>query len=215
MGQWFPPMNVYERYLLPRLVDHFGRSRLVEEQRRAVVRQARGRVLEVGFGAGPNLPFYDRANVERIWALEPSPAMRALAAPRVADSGLHVTMVDAPGETVPLPDASVDTAIVTFSLCTIPDPTAALGEMRRVLRKGGHLLFCEHGAAPDAAVRRWQERINGVWRRCAGGCNVNRDTLPLIEAAGFEIEEAQRAYLPGVPRVVGYLAWGRARSTGR
>ena len=101
--------------------------------------------------------------------------------------------------------------VVTYALCTIADALAALGQMRRVLRPDGQLLFCEHGAAPDAAVRRWQDRLNGLWRRLAGGCNLNRPMLPLIEAGGFRIEEAQSAYLPGTPRFAAYNSWGIAR----
>jgi ubiquinone/menaquinone biosynthesis C-methylase UbiE len=204
-------MNVYERHVLPRLTHWLCGSPTIDRQRRAIVPRARGRVLEIGFGSGLNLPHYVRDRVDRVWALEPSPEMRALAAARIADSGLDVQLLDASAEAVPLPDASVDTVLVTFSLCTIPDPSAALREARRVLRPDGQLLFCEHGAAPDATVRRWQDRVNGVWKRCAGGCSLNRDVTQLLEAAGFAIAEARRAYLPGTPRVVGYVTWGSAR----
>ena len=171
---------------------------------------ARGRVLEIGFGSGLNLPYYDRSRVECIWALEPSQEMRALAAPRVSASGLDVRMVDLPGEALPLPDHSVDAVVVTYTLCTIPDAAAALGQMRRVLRPEGHLLFCEHGAAPDAGVRRWQDRLNGVWGRLAGGCNLNREMSPLIESAGFRLDEVHSAYLRRTPRISGYNTRGIA-----
>ena len=171
---------------------------------------ARGRVLEIGFGSGLNLPYYDRSRVECIWALEPSQEMRALAAPRVSASGLDARMVDLPGEALPLPDHSVDAVVVTYPLCTIPDAAAALGQMRRVLRPEGHLLFCEHGAAPDAGVRRWQDRLNGVWGRLAGGCNLNREMSPLIESAGFRLDEVHSAYLRRTPRISGYNTRGIA-----
>jgi ubiquinone/menaquinone biosynthesis C-methylase UbiE len=203
-------MGVYQRYVLPRMIHCVCGGAVVERQRRLVVPAARGRVLEVGFGSGLNLPHYDRSRVEWIWALEPSAEMRALAAPRVSASGLDVRMLDLPGEALPLPDASVDTVLVTFTLCTIADPGAALAQMRRVLRPGGRLLFCEHGAAPDAGVRRWQDRLNGAWRRFGGGCNLNRAMLPLIESAGFRIIDAHSGYLPGTPRFAGYNTWGTA-----
>lgn len=203
-------MNLYERYLLPRLIHCVCGSPVIEHQRRLVVPRARGRVLEIGVGSGLNLPHYDRSRVEWLWALEPSHEMRALAAPRVAASGLDVRMLDMRGESLPLPDASVDTVVVTYILCTIPDAHAALVQMQRVLRPNGQLLFCEHGAAPDASVRRWQDRLNGVWGRFAGGCNLNRATLPLIEGAGFRVEDVRSAYLPKTPRFAGYNTWGAA-----
>ena len=207
-------MNPYQRYLLPSLVNCVCGSPAIRHQRALVVPAARGRVLEIGFGSGLNLPFYDRSNVEWIWALEPSLQMRALAAPRVASSGLDVRMLDLPGEALPLPDSSVDTVVVTFTLCTIPDVEAALAQIRRVLRRDGQLLFCEHGAAPDAGVRRWQDRLNGVWGPLAGGCNLNREIAPLIRSAGFRFDELHNAYLPGTPRFAGYISWGSARSDG-
>ncbi len=203
-------MNLYERYLLPRLIHCVCGSPVIDHQRRLVVPGARGRVLEIGFGSGLNLPHYDRSRVEWIWALEPSHEMRALAAPRVSASGLDVRMLDLPGETLPLPDHSVDTVVTTYTLCTIPDAAAALGQMRRVLRLDGQLLFCEHGAAPDADVRRWQDRLNGIWGRLSGGCNLNREMAPLIESAGFRLSEVHSAYLPRTPRIAGYNTWGIA-----
>lgn len=205
-------MSPYQRYLLPRLVHCVCGSPAIGHQRQLVVPAARGRVLEIGFGSGLNLPYYDRSRVEWVWALEPSPQMRALAAPRVALSGLDVRMLDLPGEVLPLPDRSVDTVVVTFTLCTIADVAAALAQMRRVLRPEGLLLFCEHGAAPDAGVRRWQDRLNPVWRRLAGGCNLNREIAPLIRSAGFRLDSVHNAYLPGTPRFAGYNTWGSARS---
>lgn len=205
-------MNAYQRYLLPRLVHCVCGSPVVEHQRRLVVPAAHGRVLEIGFGSGLNLPHYDRSRVEWIWALEPSAEMRALAAPRVAASGLEVRMLDLPGEDLPLPDHCADSVVVTYALCTIPDPVAALRQVRRVLRPGGRLLFCEHGAAPDAAVRRWQDRLDRPWSALAGGCHLNRAIAPLIESAGFRLGEIRNAYLPRTPRFAGYNTWGAAES---
>jgi len=203
-------MSLYERHLLPRVVNCVCGSRVIEYQRRLVVPQATGRVLEVGFGSGLNLAHYDRTRVEWIWALEPSAPMRALAAPRIAASPLDVRWLDLPGEDLPLPDHSVDSIVVTYTLCTIPDATAALHQMRRVLRPGGKLLFCEHGAAPEAGVRRWQDRLDGVWRLLAGGCHLNRETAPMIVSAGFRLDQVQSGYLPGTPRFAGYNTWGAA-----
>jgi ubiquinone/menaquinone biosynthesis C-methylase UbiE len=204
-------MGLYQRYLLPRLVQCACASPVVERQRRKVVPQAQGEVLEIGFGSGLNLPHYQREQVTRLWALEPSAEMRALAAPRVAASGLKLQWLDLPGEALPLPSASVDCVVMTYTLCTIPDAAAALAQLRRVLRPGGRLLFCEHGAAPDADVRRWQDRLDGLWGRLAGGCHLNREVAPLIASAGFRFDEVQSRYLPKTPRFAGYNTWGCAR----
>lgn len=203
-------MGLYQRYLLPRLTDCVCGSPVIEHQRRLVVPQARGQVLEIGFGSGLNLPHYRPEQVERLWALEPSAEMRALAAPRIAASGMAVQLLDLPGEAIPLPDHSIDCGVMTYTLCTIPDASAALAQMRRVLRPDGQLLFCEHGAAPDAGVRRWQDRLDGLWGRWAGGCHLNRAMLPLIESAGFRFGTVQSRYLPGTPRFAGYNTWGVA-----
>ena len=204
-------MGLYQRYLLPRLVQCACASPVVERQRRKVVPQAQGEVLEIGFGSGLNLPHYQREQVTRLWALEPSAEMRALAAPRVAASGLNLQWLDLPGEALPLPSASVDCVVMTYTLCTIPDAFAVLAQLKRVLRPGGRLLFCEHGAAPDAAVRRWQDRLDGLWGRLAGGCHLNREMAPLIASAGFRFDDVQSRYLPKTPRFAGYNTWGCAR----
>lgn len=206
-------MSLYERWLLPRVINCVCGSPVIEHQRRIVVPQASGRVLEIGFGSGLNLAHYDRTRVNWIWALEPSAPMRALAGPRIAASGLDVRLLDLPGEALALPDHSVDSVVVTYSLCTIPDAMAALHQMRRVLRPGGKLLFSEHGAAPQAGVRRWQDRLDGLWSQLAGGCHLNRDIAALIASAGFRLDQVQSAYLPGTPRFAGYNTWGAASPT--
>jgi len=206
-------MRLYDQYILPRLINGVCGSAVIEHQRRLVVPQATGRVLDVGFGSGLNLPHYDRSRVAWVWALEPSAPMRALAAPRIAAAGLEVRLLDSPAEDLPLPDASIDSIVVTYSLCTIADAMSALRQMRRVLRPGGVLLFSEHGAAPDAGVRRWQDRLDGVWGRCAGGCHLNREVAAMIVAAGFRMDWVDSAYLPGTPRFAGFNTWGAALPT--
>ncbi len=170
-----------------------------------------GGCWRLAFGSGLNLPHYAPSQVEWIWAVEPSAPMLALAAPRIVASGLDVRCVAAVAEHLPLADASADSAVLTFCLCTVTDPAAALGEIRRVLRPAGELLFSEHGAAPDPGVRRWQDRLNGVWGRLAGGCNLNRSIVRLIEAHGFRLQEVHSDYLPKAPRIAGYVSWGVAR----
>jgi ubiquinone/menaquinone biosynthesis C-methylase UbiE len=203
-------MGFYHDHILPHLIDCACSSPAIEAQRREVVPEARGRVLEVGTGSGLNLPLYDASRVDLVWALEPSAGMRRRAAARVAGVPIEVRWLELPGEEIPLDDASVDTVLLTYTLCTIPDWRRALEQMRRVLRADGRLLFCEHGAAPDAGVRRWQDRLNPVWTRVAGGCNLNRPIDRYLEAAGFHIAQLEAGYLPRTPRIAGYTYRGFA-----
>jgi SAM-dependent methyltransferase len=202
-------MGFYARFILPKIVDFTCGLKPTMRQRAKVVPLARGRVLEVGFGSGLNLACYDAAKVERLWALEPSAEMWALAQPRVRGAGFPVEWLSAPAEGIPLSEGTADTVVVTFTLCTIPHVERALGEMARVLRPGGELVFCEHGAAPDESVRRWQERLNPVWRALAGGCNLNRPIPSLLERGGFQVRELNTMYLPGF-RPATFNYWGRA-----
>jgi SAM-dependent methyltransferase len=203
-------MNAYERYLLPRLIDSACGAAPVRRQRRRVVPRARGVVLEIGIGTGRNLPFYDPQRVQRLIGVDPSAAAWRLAAGRLRGVPFPVEFIGLPGEELPLDPASVDTIVMTYSLCSIPDPAAALAGMRRVLRPGGELLFCEHGLAPDARVQRWQRRLDPLWRRIAGGCHLDRDIGGLLRAGGFRPQDAQSAYLPGTPRFAGFTTWGAA-----
>jgi len=202
-------MGFYDRYVLPRLIDAACGAKPIRYQRRKVVPEARGRVLEVGIGSGLNLPFYDPAKVERLWGLEPAAAIRRLAEEKAQRAPFPVEFIDLPGEEISLEAASVDTVVVTYTLCTIPDAVAALREMRRVLRAGGRLLFSEHGRAPDASVARWQDRLTPVWRRIGGGCHLNRDIPALLRQGGFSIDRLETMYVPG-PRPMSFTYWGAA-----
>ncbi len=204
-------MTFYENRILPHLINVACSAKPNRKQREKIVPLAEGDVLEIGFGSGLNLPFFDRQKVRKIWGLEPSAGMRRKAQPLVDASELDVEFIDLPGESIPLEANSVDTVLVTYSLCTIADTNAALEGMRRVLKPGGSLLFCEHGIAPDESVRRWQQRLNSPWSRIAGGCNMNRDIPDLITRAGFEITVDERMYIPGL-RMLCYNYWGRART---
>ena len=202
-------MGIYDRYILPKAVHFTCGLKPSMRQREKVVPRARGRVLEVGIGSGLNLAFYDPARVTRIWGLEPSPEMTRMAR-RAADSlPLDVEFIGLPGDEIPLEDNSVDTVVVTYTLCTIPDTSSVLHQVGRVLRPGGELLFCEHGVAPDASVRRWQERLNPMWKRLGGGCNLNRPIPALIEEGGFRIKDLETMYIPGW-RPACFNYWGSA-----
>ena len=202
-------MGIYSKYVLPRVI-HFACSlEPILQQREKVVPLATGEVLEIGVGSGLNLPFYDATRVKKLWGLEPAEKMRRMAAPAARRLQFEFEFLDLPGEQIPLETDSVDTVLVTYTLCTIPETEPALRGMARVLRPGGKLIFCEHGAAPDASVRRWQDRITPLWKRLGGGCQLNRDIPDLIEAGGFEIDAIDTMYLPGW-RPAAFNYWGTA-----
>lgn len=199
----------YDRYVLPWMLDLACGSARIREQRQKVVPHAEGRVLEIGIGTGLNLPHYDPARVTSIVGVDPALQMHRLARRRLARTPLQVELVGLSAERLPLEERSFDTVVCTFTLCTIPDPLAALGEMRRVLRPGGRLLYAEHGQSPDPGVRRWQARLQPLWGRIAGGCHLGRDIEGLLEAGGFDADR-HSGYLPG-PKFASFMYWGEAR----
>ena len=203
-------MNFYEDKILPHLLHIACSQRPIMHLREKVVRLARGQVLEVGIGTGINLPLYKPQQVELVWGLEPSTAMRNKAQHNLEHSPVPVTWLDLPGEKIPLEDESIDTVLLTFTLCTIPDWRLALRQMYRVLKPDGQLLFCEHGRAPDAGVRKWQDRLMPIWKPLAGGCHLNRPIQEYIETAGFVIEDIENVYIDHAPRFAGYISYGRA-----
>lgn len=203
-------MSFYESRVLPHLINLACSSKPTRKQRDKIVHRAYGDVLEIGFGSGLNLPHYDRDNVRRVFGLEPSEGMRNSAAKSIAESDIEVELIDLPGEQIPLDDNSVDSVLITYTLCSIADAVTALRGMRRVLKPGGHLFFCEHGKAPDDDVHKWQRRLNPAWRRVAGGCNMDRDVPALLREGGFDIEDDNRMYIPGI-RALSYNYWGAAR----
>jgi ubiquinone/menaquinone biosynthesis C-methylase UbiE len=203
-------MGFYDRHILPRLLNSAMSTKPITYQRKKVVPRAEGRVLEIGFGAGHNLPFYDASKVSRIWALEPAEEMRARAAERVSESPIELEFLDLPSEQIPLGDGEADTVLVTYTLCSIPDVHKALGEMRRVMKPAGRMIFCEHGEAPDANVKRWQGRLTPLWKAIGGGCHLGRPIPQLIADGGFRVEGLQTMYLPGTPRFAGFNYWGEA-----
>ena len=178
-------MGFYDKYILPHFLNCACGSKPVKYQREKVVPMAEGLVLEVGIGSGLNIPFYDAAKVDRILGLDPSEELNRMALKVAEQKGIPVDFILGGAEDMPLPDNHVDTVLVTFTMCTIPEVTAANKEMLRVLKPGGKMIFCEHGLAPDVKVSKWQSRLDPVWGKIAGGCHLNRDIPRLIKNAGF------------------------------
>lgn len=203
--------SLYDRYILPKLLTCACSSPPMMKQRAKIVPQAEGRVLELGIGMGLNLGFYDPSKVTGVIGVDPAPELRAAAQAAPRPPGLEVQVVDGTAEALPFENASFDTVVCTFTLCSVHTPAAALAEARRVLKPAGRLLFCEHGAAPDADVARWQRRIEPVWKRIAGGCHLTRPVASAIKASGFTMESLATMYVPRTPRFAGWNEWGAAR----
>jgi ubiquinone/menaquinone biosynthesis C-methylase UbiE len=202
-------MGIYRTYVLPRLIDRTMQNHLAVAERTKFVPLAAGRVLEVGIGSGLNIPFYSR-DVTALVGLDPSVALWQLARQRRAAAPFPVEYIGLSGEQIPLEDKTFDTVVTTWTLCTIPNPVAALKEMRRVLKPDGRCIFVEHGRAPDRRVQVWQNRLNPLWRRITGGCNLNRVIDTLIADAGFHISQIDMGYIKG-PKPFSFLYKGLAR----
>jgi len=203
-------MGFYHEKILPHLVAKVCASDDLMALRQSLVPRAKGIVLEVGMGSGINLALYQPSEVTRVYGLEPSAGMRNKAIENANRSPVPLEWLDLPGEEIPLADASIDTVVLTFTLCSIAGWEKALIQMKRVLRADGKLLFLEHGESPDAKVQRWQHRITPAWKRIGGGCHLNRPIAELIRSADFEIVELDTFYLESVPRIAGYIYRGVA-----
>lgn len=202
-------MSFYGDVIVPRICHLAMRNQRLVPYRRRAVATAEGRVLEVGIGSGLNLPLYPSA-VREVLGLEPSPALMAMAGDAARASARSVTLIEGSAEAIPLDAASVDTVLTTWTMCSIPQASLALGEMRRVLKPGGRLLFVEHGQSPDAGVRRWQDWLTPAWKCLSGGCHLNRPIRALVEQAGFRLERLDTGYMAG-PKPMTFMYEGAAR----
>jgi len=206
-------VSFYARHVLPRLIRCACGSALIAQRRAELVPLARGRVLEIGCGGGLNFRFYDPNLVSEVAGIDPSPPLLAMAARAAARTGVPIAVQQGEAERLPFESGTFDTAVLTFTLCSVRDPGLALAEISRVLAPGGQLLFCEHGLAPDAGVRRWQARIEPAWKRLAGGCHLTRPIGRLIAGAGLHTVQGGCGYMPGAPRFAGWLEWGAAAAS--
>jgi ubiquinone/menaquinone biosynthesis C-methylase UbiE len=203
-------VGFYARHILPCLLHVAMRQEVLLPFRTRIAGAAEGRVLEIGIGSGLNLPLYG-PNVSEVVGVDPSSALLSRASDAAGRCRAPVTLVEGSAEALGLEDRSVDTVVTTWSLCTIPDARQALAEVRRVLRPDGVLLFVEHGRAPEPGVARWQDRLDPIWTRIAGGCHLNRAMDVLLRDAGFRLDELSTTKVPG-PRTHTFLFEGRARS---
>ncbi len=202
-------MGFYDKHILPKIIHSVCNQKSINYQRKKVVPLAKGRVLEIGIGSGLNLPFYDPNKVEHVWGVDPDAQMRKMAKKNASKTQFKVDFIGLSGEQIPLEKNVADTILVTYTLCSISGVLNALNEMRRVLRPGGELIFCEHGRAPDKNVRIWQKRLNPVWSFLGGGCNLDKPIPSIIEEGGFKITNLDTMYIPGFKPAC-FNFWGTA-----
>ncbi|WP_374395774.1 class I SAM-dependent methyltransferase [Sphingopyxis sp.] len=201
----------WERHGVPRLIKCACSQGQIMKARSKVVPHAQGDVLELGCGGGINMEFYEPARVTSFTGLDPSPELLAMSRAAAAARGMIADIQGGVGEAMPFESGRFDTVVTTFTLCSVADQAAVLGEIRRVLKPGGTALFLEHGGAPDAGVAKWQRRIEPVWKRIGGNCHLTRPISQAYEKAGFSVDRQGAAYMPKTPRPFGWVEYGAAR----
>ena len=202
--------KLYEKHVLPKILDACCSTKPVNYQRNKIVPDAKGKILEIGIGSGINIPFYNKANVEKIYGLDPSEELNNIAQKKAINNNVEIDFLLNGAEEIPLPSNSMDTILITYTLCTIQDLESSLKEIKRVMKDDGVMLFCEHGIAPDENVMKWQNRVNPLWGKLFGGCNINRNIPEIIQSSGFKLNSLDQMYLPSTPKIVGYNYWGKA-----
>lgn len=202
-------MGFYDKYVLPNAIDWACKQKSSMKQREKIIPLASGNVLEIGIGSGLNLPFYDKKNVTHLTAIDPSAAIWKKNKLDTNMLGFEFDFMEAFSENIPANNNSFDTVVITYALCTIQDTDKAFDEIKRVLKKDGKLLFCEHGKAPDKKIVRWQNMLNPFWKKIGGGCNLNRDIPLMIERNGFKIIKLEKMYIPGW-KPASFNYWGIA-----
>ena len=203
-------MSFYENNILPHIINCACSTAVIMELRGKVVTLAYGDILEVGIGSAVNLELYKPDKVNKIWGLEPSIGMQEKARKNLAKSPIQVEWLSLPGEKIPLKSNSIDSVVLTYTLCTIPDWRAAMEQIHRVLKPDGKIYFCEHGLAPDTSVIKWQNYLNKLWAKIFGGCNLNRAVINNIQSSGFLIDWSESSYINGSPKFASYISYGVA-----
>jgi len=202
-------MSLYDKYVLPNAIDWACRQKSSMKQREKIIPLASGNVLEIGIGSGLNLPFYDKKKVNHLTAIEPSINLWKKNSFDINTLGFDFDFMEAFAENIPANSNSFDAVVITYTLCTIQDTDKAFDEIKRVLKKDGKLLFCEHGKAPDKLIERWQHMLNPIWKKIGGGCNLNKDIPYIIEHNGFKIVKLEKMYIPGW-KPASFNYWGIA-----
>ena len=204
-------MSFYNKYILPKVLNCTCASKPINYQRDKIVPLAEGVVLDVGIGSGLNIPFYNKTKIKQLYGLDPSKELLDIAKSVAKEKKLEIEFLECGAESIPLPDKSIDNVLITYTMCTIQDVILSNSEIKRVLKDNGKLLFCEHGLAPDKNIAKWQKRINPIWNKIAGGCNLDRNIPDIITSSGFKISSIEEMYLPNTPKFAGYNYWGVAR----
>ena len=204
-------MGLYNKYILPKVLNCTCGSKPINYQRAKIVPLAEGVVLDIGIGSGLNIPFYNKSKIKYLYGLDPSKELIEMAKPLANLNQIEIEFLECGAENIPLLDNSIDTVLITYTMCTIQDVILSNSEIKRVLKDNGKLLFCEHGLAPDKNIAIWQKRINPIWNKIAGGCNLNRNIPDIITSSGFKISSIEEMYLPNTPKFAGYNYWGVAR----
>ena len=205
-------MNFYEKYFLPKLLDCCCGMEGFQKKRAQIIPRAHGRVLEIGIGSGLNFNFYDFARVTEVIGVDPALSSVAIAKSRASTFNSQISFIETTAESIDLESSTFDSVVIGFSLCTIPDPMQALAEAHRLLKPDGSLFFMEHGLAPEPNIQKWQHRITPIWRKIAGGCNLNRNIEELIIAGGFKFKDLKKKYIKG-PKIASFLYYGEAPKT--
>ena len=205
-------MSFYEKKILPKALDLLCGSSPINYQRKKIVPKVSGNVLEIGIGSGLNLPHYNVSNISNITALDPAEELTDIAKKRISELDLDIDVINCGAEEIPLESKSFDSILVTYTLCSIENLDDSMKEIRRVIKDDGTLFFCEHGIAPDLKTKNWQNRINPIWKRLMGGCNINRDIPEIISNSKLEIVDLETMFLPSTPRIAGFNYWGTART---
>lgn len=205
-------MGFYGRHILPHVINCACGTRPIQRQRKKVAPFVNGVVLELGFGSGRNIEFLDPARIAKLYAVEPEDGMRALSVKAAKDAPFPIEVRSEFAETLTIPERSVDTLLLTYVVCTIPDPVSALQACRKFLKPDAKVVFCEHGLAPDEDVRKTQRGVEPIWKRMAGGCHLTRDIPDVLKSSGYAIDRMEQMYLPKTPRFAGFNVWGEARA---
>ena len=202
--------KTYEKYVLPKLLDTCCSTKPINYQRKKIVPNAAGTVLEIGIGSGLNIPYYNLSSIDKIYGLDPSQELCELALKNANNHEIEIKLLVNGAEEIELKSKSIDTVLITYTLCSINNLQQSLKEIKRVMKPNAVLMFCEHGIAPDIKTIKWQNRINPLWGKLFGGCNINRDIPNILSSSGFNINNLEQMYLPSTPKIVGYNYWGSA-----